>query len=70
MTQTQVSVNHRHMLAVEQAITERRIVGEEPPRQIGFFVWQEQSKQWREQCQAKLVLKSDDGVTQTYAGVV
>jgi hypothetical protein len=33
-------------------------------------VWQEQSKQWREQCRAKLVLKSDDGVTQTYAGVV
>lgn len=70
MTQTQVSVNHRHMLAVEQAITERRIVGEEPPRQNGFFEWQEQSKQWREQCQGNLVLKSDDGVTQTYAGVV
>jgi hypothetical protein len=33
-------------------------------------VWQEQSKQWREQCRANLVLKSDDGVTQTYAGVV
>ena len=70
MTQTQVSVNHRHMLAAEQAITERRIVGEEPPRQQSFFDWQEQSKQWREQCQAKLVIKSDDGVTQTFAGVV